>query len=151
MKVLATNKKALFNYEVLKQFQAGVVLQGWEVKSIKQGNVSLKESFVRINTGEAFIEGMHVGRWSGMNDYKEEFSTQSRKLLLKKSELSSLHTNVKTKGLTIVPLKLVLDRNKIKLEIALARGRKRFDKRAKLKEKDQKMQIERDLKDMRYN
>lgn len=151
MKILAKNKKALFDYEVLKNFQAGLVLQGWEVKSIKEGNASLKESYVKISSEGASLEGMHVGRWRGMNEFKDEYATQPRKLLLNKSEMNILLANVKSKGLTVIPVQLILERNKIKANIALARGKKRYDKRQKLKEKDQKRQIESDLKHMGYN
>lgn len=151
MKVLATNKKALFNYEVLKKYQAGLVLHGWEVKSIKNGHASLKESYVKVIDGEAMIEGMHVAMWRGAGEIKEFMLDRSRKLLLHQQEINQLLAGVKIKGQTIVPLNLFLDKNKIKLEIALARGKKKYDKREKLKEKDQIRQINRDLKHMGYN
>lgn len=151
MKVLANNKKALFNYEVLKKYQAGLSLQGWEVKSIKSGHASLKESYVKIINGEAVIEGMHVAVWPGAGEIKESMLDRNRKLLLHQQEISQLVAGVKIKGQTIVPLSLFLDKNKVKLEIALARGTKKYDKREKLKEKDQIRQIDRDLKHMGYN
>lgn len=151
MKILANNKKALFNYEVLKKYQAGIVLEGWEVKSIKKGHASLKESYVKIIEDEAYIEGMHVAFWQGAGELKEGMTDKPRKLLLHKQEITQLSSGVKVKGQTIVPLNLFLDKNKIKLEIALARGKKLYDKRQQLKEKDQIRQINRDLKHFGYN
>lgn len=151
MKILANNKKALFNYEVIKRFQAGVVLEGWEVKSIKKGNVSLKESYIKIINKEPIIENLYVSEWPGMNDFKEFMLTRSRKLLLHNHEINNLISGVKIKGQTIIPLQLFQDKNIIKIELALAKGKKKYDKRSKLKEQDQKRQIDRDLKQMGYN
>lgn len=150
MKILANNKKALFNYEVLKKYQAGIVLLGWEVKSIKNGHTSLKESYIKILNGEPIIENMHVATWQGI-DVEEVDLKKSRKLLLHEQEISQLVAGVKIKGQTIIPLSLFLDKNRVKVEIALAKGKKRYDKRDKLKEKDQIRQIDRDLKYMGYN
>lgn len=151
MKILANNKKALFNYEVLKKFQAGLVLKGWEVKSIKTGRVSLKESYVKVMQGVPIIEKMHVSEWPGMHKESEPELDRDIVLLLHQHEINNLISGTKIKGQTIVPLQLYLDRNKIKLEIALAKGKKKYDKRAKLKEKDQIRQIDRDLKHIGYN
>lgn len=150
MKILAKNKKALFNYEVIKKFQAGMILQGWEVKSIKAGNVSLKESYVKIADDKPVIEKMHVSEWPGMKVSSDFVFDRTRELLLHKQEINNLLSGVKIKGHTIIPVQLLIERNKIKLEIALARGLKKYDKRAKLKEKDQIRQINRDLKQMGY-
>ena len=151
MKILANNKKALFNYEVLKKFQAGLVLKGWEVKSIKTGRVSLKESYVKVMQGVPIIEKMHVSEWPGMHKESDPELDRDIVLLLHQHEINNLISGTKIKGQTIVPLQLYLDRNKIKLEIALAKGKKKYDKRAKLKEKDQIRQIDRDLKHIGYN
>ena len=151
MKILANNKKAIFNYEILKKFQAGLVLQGWEVKSIKSGRVSLKESYVKVMLGIPIIEKMHISEWPGMQKENDPDLDRDRVLLLHQQEINNLISGTKIKGQTIVPLQLFLDKNKIKLEIALARGKKKYDKRAKLKEKDQIRQIDRDLKHLGYN
>ena len=151
MKILANNKKAIFNYEILKKFQAGLVLQGWEVKSIKSGRVSLKESYVKVMQGIPIIEKMHISEWPGMQKENDPDLDRDRVLLLHQQEINNLISGTKIKGQTIVPLQLFLDKNKIKLEIALARGKKKYDKRAKLKEKDQIRQIDRDLKHLGYN
>ncbi len=87
MKILANNKKALFNYEVIRRFQAGIVLQGWEVKSIKSRNISMKESYIKILKGEPVIENLFVSPWPGMADFTEYLSTRPRKLLLHASEI----------------------------------------------------------------
>lgn len=151
MKILANNKKAIFNYEVLKKFQAGLVLKGWEVKSIKTGRVSLKESYVKIMNGVPIIEKMHISEWPGMHKDTDPDFDRDRVLLLHQQEINNLISGTKIKGRTIVPLQLYLDKNKIKLEIALARGKKKYDKRVRLKEKDQIRQIDRDLKHLGYN
>lgn len=151
MKILANNKKALFNYEVIRRFQAGIVLQGWEVKSIKSRNISMKESYIKILKGEPVIENLFVSPWPGMADFTEYLSTRPRKLLLHASEIHNLLSGVKIKGQTVIPLQIFQEKNKVKIEVALARGLKKYDKRARLKEKDQKREINRDLKHMGYN
>jgi SsrA-binding protein len=151
MKILSNNKKALFNYEIIKKYQAGIELKGWEVKSIKSGNVSLKESYVKIVAGEVKIQGMHVSKWAGAGSPDELELDRERKLLLNKNEINQLDSAVKIKGNAIIPLSLYLDKNLIKIEIALGKGKKKYDKRSKLKELDQKREIERDLKHMGYN
>lgn len=150
MKILETNKKALFNFELVEAYEAGLILDGWEVKSIKAGHVSLKESYVVIKNGKAHLVGAHVTKWQGAQ-IPIGGETRDRELLLKKSEIAKLMGGVKIKGFTITPLNLHLNRGKIKVEIALARGKKLFDKRAKLKEEDQKREINRDLKKMGFN
>lgn len=146
MSVLAQNKKGLFNYEVLDEFEAGIILQGWEVKSVKSGSVSLKESFVSLRGGEAWLLNTHISPWKGMTQSNKPNETRERKLLLNRSELDKLQKGVSVKGNTIIPVDMHLQRNIVKLKLALVRGKKQYDKRAKLKEKDQKRQIERDIK-----
>ena len=147
MKILAQNKKALFNYDLVSKYTAGLILLGWEVKSIKSSRVSLKESYVILRNGRLFLIGAHVNKWPGAaiasgGEYRD------RELLLKKSEIARLSAGVKVKGHTITPLDLHQERGKIKLTIALAKGKKLYDKRAKLKEEDQARELERDLKKM---
>jgi len=145
MKVLARNKKALFNYEPLKHYEAGIVLQGWEVKSIKAGNVSLKESYITLKDGEPWLVGAHVSKWPGMKE-ATGVETRHRKLLLNKGELKKLLEGKSIKGNTIVIINFHLSNKRIKAQIAIARGKKQYDKRQKLREKDMKRQIERDLR-----
>ncbi len=147
MKILATNKKALFNYELVEKFEAGVILNGWEVKSIRAGNISLKESYVIIKDRKAYLQGAHVGKWQGA-EIPIGDETRERELLLHEKELIKLLAAMKIKGQTITPLNIHLAKSRIKVEIALARGKKLFDKRSVLKEKDQKREISRDLKHM---
>ena len=147
MKMLATNKKALFNYELVENFEAGVILRGWEVKSIKGGNISLKESYVVVKDGHAWLIGAHVGKWQGAV-IPIGGETRERELLMHEKELIKLQAGMKIKGQTITPLNVHLFHGRVKVEIALARGKKMFDKRSKLKELDQKREISRDLKSM---
>ncbi len=143
MKVLGKNKKALLNYEIIEDYEAGIILRGWEVKSIKHGLFNLKDAFVVINSKqEVFIVGMHVARWITQSrhlklDYKRE-----RKLLLNKKEIRKINLLKKrTANTTIVPIKVYLKNNKIKVNIALVRGRKQYEKRAIIKERELKKDI----------
>jgi len=147
MATLATNKKALFNYELVDKFEAGLILDGWEVKSIRAGNISLKESYVIIKNNRAYLQGAHVGKWQGAV-IPIGGETRDRELLLHKDELAKLFSAMKIKGQAIVPLNIHMAKHRIKAEIALARGKKLYDKRSVLKEKDQKSDIARDLKRM---
>jgi SsrA-binding protein len=147
MKSIAFNKKALFNYEPVEQYEAGLILQGWEVKSLRKGHVSLKESYIVVKNGRAWLIGAHVNKWPGAQ-VPIGSETRERELLLKDSELTKLGIGVKAKGHTIVPIDLHFKGRLIKLTLALARGKKLYDKRSKLKEEDQKREIKRDLKTM---
>jgi SsrA-binding protein len=143
MKILSNNRRAYFEYEILEEFEAGLVLVGTEVKSIKEGKVNIKEAYIEIRSGEAFITGMHVapyreGNLRNVDPYRE------RKLLLNRREIRKIHAEVAQAGLTIIPLKLYRDNNGlVKIQIALARGKKLYDKREAQKEKDIKRQMER--------
>lgn len=151
MPVLATNKKALFNYELIEKFEAGIVLEGWEVKSIKAGRLSLKESYITIKEGELVLRSAYVALWKESPIQDSKFEYRDRKLLLNKREINKLSETAQIKGLSIVPLKIYTkNKSLIKLEIALVRGKKLHDKRQKLKEKDMERQISRDLKQMGY-
>jgi SsrA-binding protein len=145
MGLLAENKGALFSYETVTRYEAGIVLNGWEVKSVKGKRLSLKESFVIIKNDRAWLIGAHIARWPGANIVSEQ-EYRDKELLLNKRELVELSKGVKIKGQTIIPLNIHLSKNLIKLEIALAKGKKLYDKRVKLKEADQKRDIQRDLK-----
>jgi SsrA-binding protein len=149
MSSLAENKKALFDYETISRYEAGLVLQGWEVKSVKGKRLSLKESFVVIKKNRAWLVGAHVARWPGANVVSTQ-EYRDKELLLSKRELVELSSGVKIKGQTIIPLNIHLSKNLVKLEIALAKGKKLYDKRSKLKELDQKREIQRDLKHFGY-
>ena len=144
--ILANNKKAFFDYFIEDRFEAGIELVGSEVKSIKAGKTSIKESFIRIINNEIFIMGMTVVPWSFGSVYNPD-ERRVRKLLLHKGEIKKLHEKATQKGYTIVPLNIHLSKAFVKVEIALARGKKNYDKRDSLAKKDQQRNIEREVKE----
>jgi len=146
MRVLAENKKAYFNYQILEKFEAGISLIGQEVKSIKSGRINLAGSYVVLKDSEVFLIGANIPPYQPKNappDYNPE---RSRKLLLKKSEIKYLIGKVRQKGLTLVPLKVYTKRGKIKLEFGVAKGKKKFDKRELIKKREFEREKERFLK-----
>jgi SsrA-binding protein len=146
MKSIAKNKKAYFEYQILQKFVAGIQLQGSEVKSIRAGKVSIAEAYCFINNGEIFIKGMHVTEYKEGGKHNNHQPVRDRKLLLKKKEILKLQENISQKGLTIVPLEIILsDTGFIKLEIGLAKGKNLYDKRNSIKEKDLNRELERNL------
>lgn len=138
----ADNSKALFDYEILERFVAGIELIGTEVKSIRAGKISLRGSFVSVRGNEAYLIGADIPAYQPKNAPKEYDSTKARRLLLAKKELGELKTAEGTKGLTIIPLSVYSKGRFLKLDLAIARGRKKFDKREMIKKRD----VERDLK-----
>jgi SsrA-binding protein len=143
MKSITKNKKAYFEYQVLEKIMAGIQLQGSEVKSIKCGKVSIAEAYCFIKDGEIFIKGMHVTEHKQGGTHNNHIPVRDRKLLLKKKEILKLQENISQKGLTIIPLEIILnDTGFIKLEIGLCRGKNLYDKRISLKQKD----LDRELK-----
>ena len=145
MKIVSQNKKAYHDFFILDTYEAGIELKGTEIKSVRKGSVNLKDSFIRIKNDEAFIENMHIAPYEQGNRFNHE-PLRTRKLLLHKKQIKKLQKEVKENGLTIVPTKLYFNTSKLKVEIALARGKKLYDKRQDLKEKDSKRDIERALK-----
>lgn len=143
--ILANNKKAYFDYFVEDTLEAGIELVGSEVKSAKAGKVSIKEAFVRIINGEVFIMGMSIVPWEYGSVYNPE-EKRVRKLLLNKKEIKKFHEKVTQKGYTIVPLNVHLSKGYVKVDIALGRGKKTYDKRESIAKKDQKRDMERMLK-----
>jgi SsrA-binding protein len=142
-KVIATNKKARHDYAILKTWEAGLVLSGTEVKSLRAGHVSIRDAFAGEHEGELMLYGLHIAEW-GFGSWTNHAPRRTRKLLLTKRELKQLAGNSITQGLTIIPLRLfVTDRGFAKVEIALAQGKKHYDKREDLKAKDQKREMER--------
>ncbi len=137
MKVVATNKKAYHDFEIIEKFEAGLVLEGSEVKAIRAGKVNLKDSFVKIVKGEPFVFGMHISHLATSNPHFRPDEKRARKLLLHKKEISKLIGKTSEKGYTIVPLKLYFNhKNLAKLQIALAKGKTLRDKRETLKRKE---------------
>ena len=142
-KINIINRKAKHEYEVLSLYEAGIMLTGTEIKSVRAGNVNLKEAFCHLENGELFVKAMHIAAYY-FGTYNNHETKRTRKLLLRKQELKKLHRRVMEKGLTIVPMRLYLsDRGYAKLEIALARGKKAYDKRATIKERENKRDLDR--------
>lgn len=135
IKVLATNKKARHEFFIEDTIEAGIVLKGTEVKSIRQGKVNIKESFANIVNGEVFLNGMHISPYEQGNIYNVD-PLRKRKLLLHKREIRKLISETKLKGLTLVPLSIYLKDGKVKVEIAVAKGKKLYDKRQTIATKD---------------
>ncbi len=146
MKIIAKNKKAFFNYEILGSYEAGISLQGSEVKSIREGKVSLKESYAEIKGGEVFLVNCHISPYEAANRFNHE-PTRERKLLLHRQEIKRLTGKIKEKGLTLIPTKVMInDKGKVKVEVSLARGKRIYQKREAIKEKDQKREMRAELK-----
>ncbi len=145
MKLLANNKKAYHDYFIEEKYEAGLSLLGSEVKSIKKGKVSIKESFISDRKGEMFIYGMHVTPYSQAYD-KDIDPTRTRRLLLHKKEINKLIGKKTQAGYTVVPLKVYERDGLVKLELALAKGKKQYDKRESIKAKDDKRKMDRALK-----
>jgi SsrA-binding protein len=140
------NKKAWHDYEILDKFVAGIQLTGTEIKSIRAGKASLVDAYCFFNQGELYVKGMHISEYDFGNIYNH-FPKRDRKLLLTHRELRKLEKNIKEKGLTIVALKIfIAESSYAKLEIALARGKKEYDKREVMKKKDSKRELDRLMK-----
>lgn len=144
--ILSENKKALFDYEVLEKYQAGIVLTGQEVKSIKNKRMNLHGSFVVLKDNEVFLLNASVPPYQPNNLFIEYNPQRSRKLLLQKSEINELIGKSRQKGLTIVPLKVYNHKGKIKVEFALAKGKRKVDKREKIKTREAQREIDRAIK-----
>lgn len=143
--MIAQNKKAYHDYFIDETYEAGMVLVGTEVKSIRCGSGSIKESFIRIQNGEAFVFNMHINPYEKGNIFNKE-PLRTRKLLLHKKQITKLLGAISTKGMTIVPLKVYIKDSLVKMEIGLARGKKLHDKRQDIAKKDVRRQNERDFK-----
>lgn len=146
MKVLAENKKAYYNYEILEKFEAGMVLTGQEVKSIRSGRINLAGSYAVLKNEEVFLLNANVPAYQPKNAPQDYDNNRLRKLLLNKSEIKYLIGKSQQKSLTLLPLKVYTKRGKIKLEFGLAKGRKKTNKKEMLKKRDVDRQIERELK-----
>ncbi len=145
-KTIAENKKAFFDYEILEKFDAGIVLLGHEVKSIKTGHINLTGSFVVPKFEELFLLNAYIPPYQPKNTPKDYEPSRSRKLLLRKSEIKSLIGKIRQKGLTLVPLKVYSLKGKIKLQFGIAKGRKKTDKREKIKKREFQREKERLLR-----
>ena len=145
-KVITDNRQARFLYDILEVYEAGIELTGTEVKSIRAGKVNLKDGFVRIRGGEAFLLNVHISPQNTVGQYFNHEPLRNRKLLLHDKEIRKLIGQTEQKGLTVIPLKMYFKRGWIKVAIALGRGKKTHDKRDSLKEKQDKRDMERFMK-----
>jgi SsrA-binding protein len=145
-KVVARNKKATHDYHIEETFEAGIVLTGTEIKSIRKGKVNLQDAYARVTKGELFIVGMHISPFEQGNRYNVD-PTRTRKLLMHKKEINKLLGQIKVKGLTLIPLDLHLRDGFAKLQLALGKGKKLYDKRATAAKRDADRMIERKLKE----
>ncbi|MCI9071632.1 MAG: SsrA-binding protein SmpB [Lachnospiraceae bacterium] len=144
-KLIANNKKAYHDYFIEESYEAGIALHGTEVKSMRQGKCSIKESFIRIENGEVYVYGMHVSPYEKGNIFNKD-PLRIKKLLLHKYEINKLSGKVAEKGLTLVPLQVYFKEGKVKVEIGLARGKKLYDKRQDIAKKDQRREAEKEFK-----
>ena len=147
-RIVATNKKAYHDYFVEDTYEAGIVLVGSEVKSIRQGALNLRDSFVILKNGEAFVIGMHVSPYK-MGSYFNVDARRTRKLLLNRAEINKLRGKVEQKGFTLIPLKVYFKESLVKIELGLCRGKELHDKRASIKEKENNRNLQRIIKE--YN
>ncbi|MBS6762973.1 SsrA-binding protein SmpB [Eubacterium sp. am_0171] len=144
-RLIANNKKAYHDYFILEKYEAGIVLHGTEVKSLRMGQCSIKEAFIRIENGEIFIYGMHISPYEKGNIFNKD-PLRVRKLLLHKNEINKLFGKMKEQGNTLVPLKVYFSDSLVKVEIGLAKGKKMYDKREDIAKKDQKREAQREFK-----
>lgn len=144
-KLIANNKKAYHDYFIDETYEAGIALHGTEVKSMRMGKCSIKESFIRIENGEVFVYGMHVSPYEKGNIFNKD-PLRTKKLLLHKYEINKLTGKIKEKGYTLVPLQVYFKEGRVKVEIGLARGKKLYDKRQDIAKKDQRREAEKELK-----
>jgi SsrA-binding protein len=145
-KIVADNRQARFLYEILETYEAGIELKGTEVKSIREGKVNLRDGFALIRDGQAWLHNVHISPHGMTNQAYNHDPLRTRRMLLHKEEIRKLIGKVEQKGLTLVPLKLYLKKGRVKISIALGRGKKLHDKREDLKKKQDQREIDRALK-----
>lgn len=144
-RLIANNKKAYHDYFIEEKYECGVALHGTEVKSLRQGKCSIKESFVRIDGGEVWIYGMHISPYEKGNIFNKD-PLRPKKLLLHRTEINKLGGKIQEKGLTLVPLQVYFKDGLVKVEIGLAKGKKLYDKRVDIAKRDQKREAEKEFK-----
>jgi len=146
MKTVASNKKAYFNYEIIESMEAGIALLGSEVKSVREGRISLKDSYAEIKNGEVFILHMNISPYEQANIFNHD-PLREKKLLLHRQEIKRLIGKIREKGYTLIPTKVILnDRGKVKVEISLAKGKRTYEKRRAIKERDLEREVRAELK-----
>lgn len=144
MKVITQNRKARHDYFILDRYEAGIKLKGSEIKSIRAGKINIQDAYVTFKEGEAFLIGAHISKFDKSNIFNHD-ETRTRKLLLNKSEIRKLFNQVQLQGHSVIPLQVYIERGLCKVEIALVKGKKSYDKREDLKERDQKRRLEKQL------
>jgi len=149
-KVVADNRKAFHDYHIEEKIEAGIALSGTEVKSVRQGKINLKESYVTVKDGEIWLVGAHISPFEQGNRFNKD-PLRTRKLLMHKKEIMRLYGVIKQDGLTLIPTKCYFKHGKVKIEVGIARGKKLHDKRDALAQKQVKRQIDRELKSKRYD
>ena len=150
-KIIALNRKAQHDYFLEERFEAGLMLQGWEVKSLRKGSAQLKESYVIVKAGEAFLLGCHISLLQTTSTHYKAEPNRTRKLLLHRKEINNLIGQTERKGYTVVPVSLYFKKGRVKLEIALARGKKQYDKRHTQKDRDWQRDKQRIMKKNRID
>ena len=145
-KTVATNRKARFNYEIIETYEVGIELKGTEVKSIRAGKVNLGEGYASVDNGEVFLKQVHISPYEQGNIFNVD-PLRVRKLLLHKQEIRKLIGETTQKGYSLIPLSMYLKRGKVKVQLALAKGKKNYDKRESLAKKDAQRRMEREIKD----
>jgi len=135
VKTVATNRKARFEYQLLETFEAGLVLKGTEIKSVRRGQISLQEAYVRTDGKQAWLVGAHIAPYEYASAFQHD-PDREKKLLLNKREIRELYDAVRIKGLTIIPVRVYLKGGRAKVEIAIAKGKKKYDKREAIKKRD---------------
>ncbi|MBQ8748994.1 MAG: SsrA-binding protein SmpB [Clostridia bacterium] len=145
MKVVTKNKRAYFDYFIEEEYKAGIVLVGSEVKSIRSGHMSLEQSFISVSNGEVFLKNAYIKTYEYANSFAVD-EHRDRKLLLNKSEIQKIINKVKVKGYTIIPTKVFIENGLVKVSVALAKGKKNYDKKECIKQKDIKRAVEREIK-----
>jgi len=145
-RLIAKNKKAFFNYEILETFEAGVALLGTEVKSVREGRISLKESYAEVKDGEVFLVSCHISPYEAANRFNHD-PLRERKLLLHKREIKRLSGKIREKGLTLVPTKVLInDKGRVKVEVGLAKGKRAYQKRDVIRERDRDREMRAEMK-----
>ncbi|MBW2428564.1 MAG: SsrA-binding protein SmpB [Deltaproteobacteria bacterium] len=144
-KIIAVNRKARYDYFIEDEYEAGIVLKGTEVKSLRLGKANIKDSYARVIDGEVFVYQLHIGPYP-FAYYGNHDPLRTRKLLLHRQEIKRLYSKVNEKGHTLVPLKLYFKGGKVKLSIALAKGKRRYDKREAIKRRDEQRELARERK-----
>lgn len=148
-KTIAVNRQASFEYFIEEKFEAGIALEGAEVKSLRRGNCNLKDSFCYLSSGEIFLKNAHIAVYDKAGAFNSKDARRDRKLLLHKAEIARIAGKVNAKGFTIVPLSLYFSEGLVKAEIALCRGKQTYDKKRSIAERDVKREMEREIKNYR--